>query len=67
MIGEALTTRRKPILNLRLEFLGAVLDRIHTGIGQGLDESSSIQPRYLCTFSLRDLTTAVPVDRRREA
>ena len=64
MIGEALTTRRKSTLNLRLEFLWAGLDRIDTGTRQGQDETSSIQPRNLCTLSLRDLTAAVPVDRR---
>src|ERR1700733_15965268 len=67
MIGEALTTRRKSTLDLRLEFLDADLDRIHARTGQGHDETSSIQPGSLRTFSLRDLTTVVPVDRGCEA
>ena len=67
MIGEALTMRRKLTLNLRLEFFGADLDRIHPGTAEGQDETPSIQSRDLCPFALRDLTTAVPVDRRREA
>jgi hypothetical protein len=63
MIGEALTTRRKSTLNLRLEFLWAGLDRIDTGTRQGQDETSAIQPRNLRTLSLIDLAAAVPMDR----
>jgi hypothetical protein len=66
MIGEALTTRRKSTLSLRLEFLWAGLDRIDTGTRQGQDETSSIQPRNLRALSLSDLTAAVPVNCRRK-
>jgi hypothetical protein len=43
------------------------LDRAHPGTTQSQDEASSIQPSDLCSFALRYLTAAVPVDRRRKA
>jgi hypothetical protein len=58
--------RRKLTLDLRLEFFRTDLDRIYFGTTERQDETPSIQSRDLCPFALRDLTTAVPVDRSRQ-
>jgi hypothetical protein len=65
MIGEALTTRLKLTLHIRLQFLGADLDCIDTGTTKGQDEIPSIHPRDLRPPALRDQATTVPMDRRR--
>jgi hypothetical protein len=65
-IGDALTTRLKLTLDLRLEFLSAHLDGVHASTAQGEDEAPSIPPSDLRPFALRDLAPAVPVDRRRQ-
>jgi hypothetical protein len=59
--------QRALTLNLRTEFFGADLNRIHSGTSEGQDETPPIQSCDLRPFALRDLTPAIPVDRRSEA